>query len=418
MTHNVTATSAAEAEKAITATRTDGHTERVRVFDTTLRDGEQAPGINLDAATKVAIAAHLERLAVDVIEAGFPASSPGDFKAVSRVAEAARGATVAALARILPEDIDRAAQALRPALKPRLHTFIATSPIHLKNKLFMTEREVIEAIAAGVSRARSHVADVEFSAEDATRTDPAFLKEAYETAIRNGARTCNVADTVGYCLPEQFGELVAWLIHEVPGGQEVVWSVHCHNDLGLATANALAGIRAGARQAEVTVNGIGERAGNCSLEELVLALRTHAGSIGLDTGVDTTHIGQASELTATSTGYPVPANKAIVGRNAFAHESGIHQHGVLLARETYEHIDAATLGLRGGQLVLGKHSGRHGFTAALAQLGVELSDAELRAAYAEFKAVADQRSPLTSDELRELAGKYRAGRETAAHALR
>jgi len=376
--------------------------ERVIVFDTTLRDGEQAPGINLNAKAKVEIAEQLARLGVDVIEAGFPQASHGDFEAVRAVAERIKGAAVAALARTAPGDVDRAAEALAPARRGRLHTFIATSPIHMRHKLRMSPAEVLAAAEGAVARAKGYTDDVEFSAEDATRSDADFLKQVYAAAIAAGATTCNVPDTVGYMLPDAFAELVAWLIAEVPGSDRAVWSVHCHDDLGVSVASSVAAVQAGARQVEVAVNGIGERAGNCSMEEVVMALRTHQSSLGVATGVNTREIARTSRLVSLLTGYPIQPNKAIVGANAFAHESGIHQHGVLMERTTYEHMDPKELGFAGSKIVLGKHSGRHAVADALHKLGFELDREELDKAFARFKELADRKPRITDVDLEAL----------------
>jgi 2-isopropylmalate synthase len=390
---------------------------RVVIFDTTMRDGEQAPGINLNPIAKVAIGAQLERLGVDVIEAGFPCASQGDFDGVRAVASTVTRPVVAALARAVPADIDIALDALRPAWRPRVHTFIATSPIHLRHKLRMTPDQVLDATEGAVERARQHVPDVEFSAEDATRSDPEFLRDVYTRAIRAGATTCNVPDTVGYALPHQFSTLIEWLTREVPGGDRVVWSVHCHDDLGVSVACSLSGVQSGARQVEVAVNGIGERAGNCALEEVVVALRTHARSMGVDTVVDTEQIARTAQVVSQHTGYGIPRNKAIVGANAFAHESGIHQHGVLAHRETYEHLDAAKLGLRGGVIVLGKHSGRHAVSAALRRLGHDLAGERLDRAFAEFKVLADRQHTVSDADLHAIAQRVdRPARRTTAGA--
>ncbi|MFN2488740.1 MAG: 2-isopropylmalate synthase, partial [Actinomycetota bacterium] len=315
----------------------------VRIFDTTLRDGEQSPGISLNLEEKLEIAEQLARLGVDVIEAGFPIASNGETEAVRAIARRVRAPIVTALARIQANDIDRAATALADAARPRIHTFIATSEIHMKAKLHMAPEEVLAAAEGGVRRARRHVDDVEFSCEDATRSDPDFLVRVYSAAARAGATTLNLPDTVGYALPDEFAALLRRLIADVGG--DVTWSVHTHDDLGLAVANALAGIEAGARQVEVAVNGIGERAGNCSLEEIVMALRTRLAPRGLHTRVDTREIARTSRLVAMLSGYPVPPNKAIVGANAFAHEAGIHQHGVMMERTTYEIMDPCDVGL-------------------------------------------------------------------------
>lgn len=369
----------------------------VRIFDTTLRDGEQSPGISLNLKEKVEIAEQLARLGVDVIEAGFPVSSEGESEAVRAIAGAVRDPVIAALARVDAGDIDRAAEAVGPAARPRIHTFIATSEIHMRHKLRMSPAEVVAAARGGVERARRHVDDVEFSCEDATRSDPSFLIEVYCAAMNAGATTLNLPDTVGYALPEEFATLLRHLIEEV--GRDVTWSVHTHDDLGLAVANALAGIQAGARQVEVAVNGIGERAGNCSLEEIVMALRTRTSTTGMDTAVETTEIARTSRLVSRLTGYQVPPNKAVVGANAFAHEAGIHQHGVMTERTTYEIMDPAEVGLDGSRIVLGKHSGRHAFTRALEELGLSLSPEDLRRAFARFKELADRKIRITDADL-------------------
>ena len=374
--------------------RVDPH---VRVFDTTLRDGEQSPGISLNLKEKVEIAEQLARLGVDVIEAGFPVASEGEFEAVSAIARDIDGPIIAALARVEHGDIDRAAASVAAAARPRIHTFIATSEIHMSAKLRMTSSEVLAAAASGVERARSHVGDVEFSCEDATRSDPAFLAEVFKAAAHAGATTLNLPDTVGYALPEEFAALLRYLIEEVD--RDVIWSVHTHDDLGLAVANAFAGIAAGARQVEVAVNGIGERAGNCSLEEIVMALRTRTSERGLDTAVTTKEIARTSRLVSMLTGYPVPPNKAIVGANAFAHEAGIHQHGVLAERTTYEIMDPHDVGLEGSRLVLGKHSGRHAFENALVELGFSLDRTEVANAFARFKELADRKIRITDVDL-------------------
>jgi len=388
--------------------------DRVRIFDTTLRDGEQAPGINLTPEDKVAIAQQLERLGVDVVEAGFPAASNGEFTCVQMVAGQLRRATVAGLARAVAADVDRASVALRKARHPRLHVFIATSKIHMERKLRMSHAEVLAAVGASVARAREAVPDVEFSAEDASRSDPQFLAEVYATAVQAGATTCNVPDTVGYALPDDFARLIGWLRGEVADEERVIWSVHCHDDLGLAVGCSLAGLLAGARQVETAVNGIGERAGNCALEEIVMTLRTHGPRIGLETVINTTEIGPTAALVSRRTGYPIPRNKAVVGANAFAHESGIHQHGVLADRRTYEHLDAAAIGVAGSRLVLGKHSGRHAFEAAMHRLGHDLGPAQMRRAFTEFKAMADQQGKISDADLMTIASLAQPVRGNAA----
>jgi len=386
----------------------------VRIFDTTLRDGEQSPGATLTSDEKVEIARSLSRLGVDVIEAGFPAASPDDLEAVKRIANTAGVEQVAArttklppmvcgLARANPKDIDRCWEGVRDAARPRIHTFIATSPIHREHKLRMTKEQVIERARQMVAYARSLCRDVEFSAEDAGRTEPDFLYEVLSAVIAAGATTLNIPDTVGYTLPDEFGQLIASIIKNVPNVGETVISVHCHNDLGLATANTLAGIRAGARQAEVTVNGIGERAGNTALEEFVMALRTRHGLINLQTNIDSTQICKISKLVSTRTGVVVQPNKAVVGANAFAHEAGIHQDGILKHQATYEIMKPETVGATKSTLVLGKHSGRHAFGVRLRELGCALSDEALEAAFDRFKVLADKKKNITDADLEALA---------------
>lgn len=372
----------------------EGH---VRIFDTTLRDGEQSPGISLNLREKVEIAEQLNRLGVDIIEAGFPIASDGETAAVGAIAKAVHGPVVAALARCDARDIDRAAEALAGATRPRIHTFIATSEIHMKAKLKMTPQEVVTGAEGGVARARRHVEDVEFSCEDATRSDPEFLVEVFKAAVSAGATTLNLPDTVGYALPEEFASLLTFLRSEV--GDGVTWSVHTHDDLGLAVANALAGVDAGARQVEVAVNGIGERAGNCALEEIVMTLRTRMANRQVTTAAVTQEIARTSRLVSMLTGYPVPPNKAIVGANAFAHEAGIHQHGVMMDRTTYEIMDPVDVGLEGSRIVLGKHSGRHAFVKALEELGFSLEPDEVAKAFARFKAMADRKIRITDIDL-------------------
>ncbi|MEA2434924.1 MAG: 2-isopropylmalate synthase [Actinomycetota bacterium] len=369
----------------------------VRIFDTTLRDGEQSPGISLNLKEKVEIAEQLAKLGVDVIEAGFPIASHGETEAVKAIAERVRGPIITGLARVDPTDIDRAAEAVAAAPRARIHTFIATSEIHMKAKLRMTPEEVLDAAVRGVERARRHVDDVEFSCEDATRSDPNFLAEVYKATARAGATTLNLPDTVGYALPAEFGALLRFLREEVD--RDVIWSVHTHDDLGLAVANALAGIEAGAGQVEVAVNGIGERAGNCSLEEVVMALRTRRAATGVDTAVDAREIARTSRLVSMLTGYAVPPNKAIVGANAFAHEAGIHQHGVMVERTTYEIMDPHDVGLEGSRIVLGKHSGRHAFVNALNELGFDLAPEDAQRAFDRFKDLADRKIRITDADL-------------------
>ncbi len=375
--------------------------DRVLIFDTTLRDGEQSPGAALTSAEKLEVARALARLGVDVIEAGFPSASPDDFAAVRAIAAevgARDGAPIiCGLARANTADLDRAWAAVRVAARPRLHTFLATSDLHLVHKLRLTRAQVLATVAESVAYARKLCADVEFSPEDATRSDPAFLHEVLDAAVRAGATTLNIPDTVGYTTPEEMGSLIAGIRARVP--ERVVISVHCHDDLGLAAANTLAGLRAGARQAEVTLNGIGERAGNTSLEEVVMAIHTRAARYGLRTGIDTTQLVRASRLVSTLTGMTVAPNKAIVGANAFAHEAGIHQDGMLKHEATYEIMRPETVGAGATRLVLGKHSGRHALAARLAELGHDLEGDALDAAFARFKALADKKKHIGDADL-------------------
>ncbi len=367
---------------------------RITIFDTTLRDGEQSPGIALHPHEKAEIAEQLERLGVDVIEAGFPVSSPGDFEGVQAVARAVRGPVVAALARAEPDDVTAAAESLADAYRSRIHVFIATSELHMARKLQLEPAEVLERTRACVAAAVPHADEVEFSAEDATRSDPVFLAAVCREAIRAGATTVNLPDTVGYSLPEEHEAFLRRMQALCPELGQVTLSVHCHNDLGLAVANSLAGIRAGAGQVECTVNGIGERAGNAALEEIVQALRVRRDLIEVETGVRSAEIGAASALVSRLTGYAVQRNKAIVGANAFAHEAGIHQDGMLKDSATYQIMDPEELGLR-MTLPLGKHSGRHAFARACAEAGIDLAADELRAAFARFKRLADERKAVT-----------------------
>ncbi|MDX9706451.1 MAG: 2-isopropylmalate synthase [Azospira sp.] len=377
--------------------------ERLVIFDTTLRDGEQSPGASMTREEKIRVARQLERMRVDVIEAGFAAASPGDFDAIRAIAEAIKESTVCSLARANENDIRRAGEAVRPAAKRRIHTFIATSPIHMEKKLRMTPDQVVEQAVKAIGWAREYTDDVEFSAEDAGRSELDFLCRVFTAVIEAGATTINVPDTVGYNLPGQFAETIKQLIARVPGADKVVWSVHCHNDLGLAVANSLAAVLAGARQVECTINGLGERAGNASLEEIVMAVKTRADIFPVDTGIDTTQIVPASKLVSQITGYPVQPNKAVVGANAFAHESGIHQDGVLKHRETYEIMRAEDVGWTQNKLVLGKHSGRNAFKTRLAELGIELAgDEALNAAFARFKELADKKHEIFDEDLQAL----------------
>jgi 2-isopropylmalate synthase len=371
--------------------------DAVRIFDTTLRDGEQAPGIALTRAEKVEIAEQLARLQVDIIEAGFPISSEGEFEAVREIASSVRGPVIAALARVTSGDIDRAAEALKGAERWRIHTFISTSDIHMTDMLRMSQAQVLDAIREGVKLAVGYTEDVEFSAQDATRTDFDFLLECFKVAVDAGATTINVPDTVGYAMPHEFGELVRTVREAVP--DRIVISTHCHNDLGLAVANSLAGIVNGARQVEVAVNGIGERAGNCSMEEIAMIVRTRSQALGVTHGLNLKEVVRTSRLVSMTTGYSVQPNKAVVGSSAFAHESGIHQHGVLSNRATYEIMDPVEIGLEGNRLVLGKHSGRHAFADALDKLGIQLEPEHLNRAFARFKDLADRKIQLTDQDL-------------------
>jgi len=373
------------------------------IFDTTLRDGEQSPGASMTRDEKVRIAKVLERMRVDVIEAGFPVASPGDFESVKAVAQAVTESTVCALARAVEKDIDRAAEAIKPARRGRIHTFIATSPIHMQHKLRMTEDEVLERAVAMVKHARRYTDDVEFSAEDAVRSETDFLCRVFEAAIAAGARTINVPDTVGYSIPHVWGERIKTLIERVPNSDKAIWSTHCHNDLGLAVANSLAAVLNGARQVECTINGLGERAGNASLEEIVMAVRTRRDLFSCDTRLDTTQIVPASRLVSNITGFPVQPNKAIVGANAFAHESGIHQDGVIKKRETYEIMRAEDVGWSANRMVLGKHSGRNAFRQRLKELGFEFkTEIELNSAFDRFKELADKKHEIFDEDLQAL----------------
>ncbi len=376
--------------------------DRVIIFDTTLRDGEQSPGISLNTGEKLEIAQQLARLGVDVIEAGFPAASPGDFEAVQAIARQVAGPVIAGLARAHAADIERAAAAVRDAERPRIHVFISTSDIHIEHQLQSTREDVKGGARAAVAHARSLVDDVEFSPMDATRADAEFTAEVVRIAIEEGATTINVPDTVGYAMPDEYAHFLGRLYALVPALRDVVLSVHCHDDLGLAVANSFAGVQAGARQVECAINGIGERAGNASLEEIVMLLRTREAAIGLQTGVNTREIARTSRLVSRLTGYPVQPNKAIVGRNAFAHESGIHQDGVLKERSTYEIMDATTVGLEANSLVLGKHSGRHALRSALEELGYEVSGQALNTAFKRFKEIADKKKQVSAMDLEAL----------------
>ena len=376
--------------------------ERLIVFDTTLRDGEQAPGCSMTDREKLRVARALAELGVDVIEAGFPAASDGDFESVRLIAREIRGPVICGLARCGGDDIERAWRALREAERPRLHVFIATSPIHRKFKLGLSREEVLRKAVEGVRVARALCQDVEFSAEDASRTEPGYLAEIVAAVIEAGASTVNIPDTVGYAVPGEYAELIAFLRAGVAGLGRVVLSVHCHDDLGMAVANSLAAVQAGARQVECTINGIGERAGNCALEEVVMAVRTRADRLPVETRIDTRRLAPTSRLVAAVTGVAVPRNKAVVGDNAFAHEAGIHQHGMLRHQETYEIMRPEDVGLGGSRLVLGKHSGRHAFRSRVAALGLELDEPELDRAFIAFKTLADRKKEILDADLEAL----------------
>jgi 2-isopropylmalate synthase len=371
----------------------------VKIFDTTLRDGEQSPGASMNTAEKLRLAVQLEKLGVDIIEAGFPAASEGDFEAVSQIAGKLKQTEVAGLARASKQDIDSAWGAIRHAAKPRIHTFLATSDIHMQYKLKMSREQVLAEVKASVAYAKSLTDNVEFSAEDGSRSDRDFLCRVFEAAIAAGATTVNLPDTVGYAIPSEFSDLVRYVMQHTSNIHQAVLSVHCHNDLGLATANTLAALAAGARQAEVTLNGIGERAGNTSLEEVVMALHTRANYLPLTTHIKTEHIYPSSRLVSMITGIIVQPNKAIVGANAFAHEAGIHQDGMLKNPMTYEIMRPETIGLSATKLVLGKHSGRHALREHLRELGYELSDDELQLVFTKFKALADKKKHVMDEDL-------------------
>jgi len=381
-------------------------TDKLIIFDTTLRDGEQSPGASMNKDEKLRIARQLERLKVDVIEAGFAASSNGDFEAVRGVANAIKDATVCSLARANDRDISRAAEALQGASHSRIHTFIATSALHMEKKLRMTPDQVFEQARLAVRFARNLVADVEFSPEDAYRSDMDFLCRVIEAVISDGATTINVPDTVGYAIPELYGEFIKTLRQRVPNSDRAIWSVHCHNDLGMAVANSLAGVKiGGARQVECTINGLGERAGNCSLEEVVMAAKTRHDYFGLDVGIQTQHILAASRMVSQITGFVVQPNKAIVGANAFSHAAGIHQDGILKARDTYEIMRAEDVGWSANKLVLGKLSGRNAFKQRLQELGAQMeSEADINAAFARFKELADRKSEIFDEDILALLG--------------
>lgn len=378
---------------------------RLYIFDTTLRDGEQSLGITLNVQEKLEISRQLVKLGVDIIEAGFPASSPGDFESVRQIAREVKGAVICGLSRAVEEDVDCCWEAIREAEQPRIHTGIAVSPVHVEQKLFMTPEQVLEAAVTAVKRAKKYVSDVEFYAEDAFRSERHFLARVLEETIKAGATVVNIPDTVGYATPWEYGELIGWVMENVRGIEKVIVSIHCHNDLGMATANSLAGIKAGASQVEGTVNGIGERAGNTSLEEVIMAIYTQKGRYGVELSVDTREIAATSRLVSRITGVPVPAHKAIVGANAFMHASGIHQDGVLKERTTYEIIDPEVVGIPKNKIVLSARSGRHALRHRLAELGYELEGEELEKAYERFLHLADQKQEVYDEDLHALMGE-------------
>jgi 2-isopropylmalate synthase len=394
------------------ATRDESN--RVKIFDTTLRDGEQSPGISLNRHEKVEIAHQLARLGADVIEAGFPITSPGDFESVQAIAREVHGPVICGLARTSVQDIDAAWNAIQDSERPRIHTFIATSDIHIERKLQTTRDDVKGQARAAVAHAKNYTDDIEFSPEDGSRSDVEYMAEVIQIAIDEGATTINVPDTVGFTMPHEYKEMFEELYRLVPALKDVTVSVHCHNDLGLAVANSFAGLQAGCRQVECAINGIGERAGNTSLEELVMLLHTRESSVDLWTGVNTKEIARTSRMVSRLTGYPVQPNKAIVGRNAFAHEAGIHQDGVLKERTTYEIMDATTIGLEKNSIVLGKHSGRHALRKALEELGFQVEGAALNTAFKRFKELADKKKKVTAldlealvtDEMRQAPAAY------------
>ncbi|MGI6152495.1 MAG: 2-isopropylmalate synthase [Christensenellaceae bacterium] len=392
--------------------------KHVKIFDTTLRDGEQSPGCSMNLSEKIEIAKQLEIMKVDVMEAGFAVSSPGDFESVKTVAETVKDSAVASLSRAVKKDIDASYEALKGALAPpRIHIFLATSPLHMEYKLKMTPDQVLENIKESVSYAKTLVSDVEFSAEDASRSDREFLAKAVRTAILAGATTVNIPDTVGYALPHEMYDLISYLVQNVDGIENIDISVHNHNDLGMAVANTMASIRAGATQAEVTVNGIGERAGNASLEEVVMAMKTKGQALDADCNINTKQIYRTSRLLSKIIGVSIPPNKAIVGANAFAHESGIHQHGVLANRETYEIMTPESVGLSTNKMVLGKHSGRHAFDEFLKELGYHLSQEELNTAFSQFKDLCDKKKEVTEYDIEALVAQE-SGKVTEHYKLK
>jgi 2-isopropylmalate synthase len=394
-------------------------TDKLIIFDTTLRDGEQSPGASMTRDEKLRIARQLERLKVDVIEAGFAASSNGDFECVQAISRAVRESTICSLSRANDRDISRSAEALKDAARARIHVFIATSALHMEKKLRMTPDEVYEQAKLSVRFARNLVGDIEFSPEDGYRSDPDFLCRVLETVIAEGATTINVPDTVGYAIPELYGQFIKNLRERIPNSDKAIWSVHCHNDLGMAVANSLAGVMiGGARQVECTINGLGERAGNCSLEEVVMAVKTRRDYFGLDVGIATEHIVAASRMVSQTTGFVVQPNKAVVGANAFAHASGIHQDGVLKARDTYEIMRAEDVGWSANKIVLGKLSGRNAFKQRLTELGVAMeSEADVNAAFARFKDLADRKSEIFDEDILALVSEENIAHEKEQYAF-
>jgi len=380
--------------------------DRVIIFDTTLRDGEQCPGATMTFEEKLEVADFLDAMGVDVIEAGFPIASDGDFEAVTAIAKRIRNATVAGLARAGMKDIDRAGEAVKHARSPRIHTFLSTSPVHMKYKLQKEPEQVLEMVVASVTRARNWVDNVEWSAEDGTRTEMDFLCRCVEAAIKAGATTINIPDTVGYTTPDEYRTLFRTVRERVPNSDKAIFSVHCHNDLGMAVANSLAGLEGGARQIECTINGIGERAGNAALEEVVMALKVRSDVLPFETAIDATALNRASKLVAAATSFPVQYNKAIVGRNAFAHESGIHQDGMLKHTQTYEIMTPDSVGVQKTSLVMGKHSGRAAFKDKLKQLGYELGDNQLEDAFARMKALADRKKHIYDEDIEALVDEH------------
>jgi len=376
--------------------------DRVVIFDTTLRDGEQCPGATMTHEEKIEVAELLDSMGVDIIEAGFPIASEGDFAAVHEIAKRSKNAVICGLSRAAPNDIDRCAEAIKPAKRKRIHTFLSTSPVHMKWKLQKEPYEVYEMVIQQVTRARSHTDDVEWSAEDGTRTEHDFLCRCVEAAIKAGATTINIPDTVGYTIPDEYFALFQMVRERVPNSDKAVFSVHCHNDLGMAVANSLAGVRAGARQIECTINGIGERAGNAALEEVVMAMKVRNDVLPFSSNIDATMLTRASKLVAAATSFPVQYNKAIVGRNAFAHESGIHQDGMLKNTQTYEIMLPESVGVKQTSLVMGKHSGRHAFVHKLGEMGYHLGQNQIEDAFVRFKALADKKKQIYDEDIEAL----------------